>query len=123
MMVEHGKDNIRRNSSDGQDRESRLGELSACGGINGTRQIGTNQADSEGNNPTALQPHGDRKGNADLGKILGRLAVLEEKYNEYVGAHQERLKTRLTESQESQAVFNQEVIELRSNIYEILTSD
>jgi hypothetical protein len=113
-------------------KAKRIGESNQGDAVDGERGVGEPRANRaiDGNEPLSVLA-GDASwedwveqfvtdGYPDFAKVLERLVLIEERYLEYVDAHQARLKTRLQESVSSRNKFVQEIGDLRSDIVAIV---
>lgn len=100
------------------DRKRGLGRDGNNSGINGIGQIKIDKENSQEGNSTGRITVPDSS-DSDIGKILERLHLLEERYINYVKAHQIRLEARLDESKNDERSFLEESKSLESDILAI----
>jgi hypothetical protein len=115
----YGKD---ENSVGGRDArwnksaETRMGIVRGEGFPYGAKQIRTLETDNSGGHPNwKLTPVRD----TTAGKILERLELLETQTLGYIHSHQERLKARLGESEQTEEEFLKESNQIKSDIYHL----
>jgi hypothetical protein len=123
MGIENAESKDTSRRSDESKPESfavRVGEIPTDCGSDGVRSVG-NSAAGDSWVHTFNCPNCGHESDG-IGKILERLDKLEKKYLEYVDAHQGRLRARLNESESSKDEFLQESGDLRSGIYELITT-
>jgi hypothetical protein len=100
------------------DRKRRVGRDGSNSPINGTQQINDDEENSTAGDSTGRIAVPDSS-DGDTGKILERLHALEERYINYVKAHQSRLEARLDESKTDERMFLEESKSLESDILAI----
>jgi len=100
------------------DRKGGLGRNGVHSGSDGIGQVETNKENSEAGNSTGRIAIPDDP-DGDIGKILERLHLLEERYVSYVKAHQSRLEARLDESKNDERCFLEESRNLEADILSI----
>ena len=98
-------------------QRERLEHISHNSSINGNQEpIRACDADSAGENLAwKLTPSRD----TTAGKILERLEILEKSTLTYIHSHQERLKARLGESEQTEEEFLRESNQIKSDIYHL----
>ncbi len=107
----------RRNKRISQDEPIRLGTPEYNSPISGTKEpSGSSEVNSTGQTfDWKLTPIRD----TTAGKILERLNVLEKSTLGYIHSHQDRLKARLGESQQTEEEFLRESNQIKSDIYHL----
>jgi hypothetical protein len=100
-----------------QDEPVRLGTSGHNSPINGTEEPGGSfEVNSTGKNfDWKLTPIRD----TTAGKILERLNALEKSTLTYIHSHQNRLKARLEESEQTEQQFIEEANQIKSDIYHL----
>jgi hypothetical protein len=118
----YGKD---ENSLGGRDArwhkssQTRVGIVRDDSFPNGAEQIGITQEDNSWGHPNRECTN---EGENDIGKIIERLDKLQEEHLTYLHSHQERLKTRLTESEVQELKFLDKANQIRADIYDLVAN-
>jgi hypothetical protein len=114
------KTDRRRKNGQCEDESSRLVKHGYYRPINGNDQIGSIASHRTRQNLTRTA---SGQGETIAGKILERLEFIENAYASYVDSHLQRLETRLTEGKEQRQVFNQAILELKQEIYKLVSEE
>ena len=116
------EDGKNKNSCGGRDArghkstEIGLGSIRVQGFNDRHEQIGTIKENHQwGDSDWKLTPVRD----TTVGKILERLEIIESQYLSYVQSHQDRLKARLGESEQSKEEFLRESNQIKSDLYHL----
>lgn len=105
----------RRKDSQYKNESTGLGKYGKDSPVHGTKQVGIASLDSSRKDPTWA----DSRRNADPGKILKRLELIEKTFLSYVQGDKHRLETRLEEVNEAETLFKEEVQALKQEIYDL----
>ncbi|MBD2438267.1 hypothetical protein [Nostoc sp. FACHB-110] len=115
------KTSRRREDSQRKDESRGLVKYGGHSSIDGHDQIGLAAPHCPGQDfpgQTSKQP-----GENAPGKILERLEFIENAHLQYVDDHERHLQTRLTQSREQKEVFKKAVLELKQEIYDLVSTD
>ena len=112
--------NRRRENCERKDESPRLGEHGCNSKINGDDQIRYAATHSPEENYVRSIC---KQGESTAGKILERLEFIENAYVSYVDAHLQRLEERLTEGKERKKIFDQEIRQLKQEIYNLVSEE